>query len=205
MFCGPRSPSLLCACGHRTRARRRLARPGHRIPTCRPSRPSACGSASISTCRPLPRTGRRPGQGLPPAGPGGGLYMITDNAYQSMFLVYDKGVVVIDTPPKLCEAPARGHRGSERRLEADHTRDLQSLPHRPHRGYEGPGGHPAIIAQEETLELLQRAKDPNRPLPTVTSRTATRCMWARRCSSCPTTATVTSRGTSSSPRPRSGS
>src|SRR5215471_4937062 len=30
---------------------------------------------------------------------GGGLYMITDNAYQSMFLVYDRGVVVMDAPP----------------------------------------------------------------------------------------------------------
>jgi len=30
---------------------------------------------------------------------GKGLYMITDNAYQSMFLVYDRGVVVIDAPP----------------------------------------------------------------------------------------------------------
>src|SRR6476620_2203787 len=30
---------------------------------------------------------------------GGGLYMITDNAYQSMLLLYDKGVVVIDAPP----------------------------------------------------------------------------------------------------------
>src|SRR5215216_6733624 len=30
---------------------------------------------------------------------GGGLYMVTDNAYQSMFLIYDRGVVVIDAPP----------------------------------------------------------------------------------------------------------
>ena len=30
---------------------------------------------------------------------GSGLYMITDDVYQSMFLVYGKGVVVIDAPP----------------------------------------------------------------------------------------------------------
>jgi len=30
---------------------------------------------------------------------GRGLYMITDNAYQSMFMVYETGVVVIDAPP----------------------------------------------------------------------------------------------------------
>src|SRR5450755_2317727 len=29
---------------------------------------------------------------------GGGLYMITDNQIQSMFLVYDRGVVVMDAP-----------------------------------------------------------------------------------------------------------
>src|SRR5690349_10758243 len=30
---------------------------------------------------------------------GKGLYMITDNAYQSMFMVYEAGVVLIDAPP----------------------------------------------------------------------------------------------------------
>src|SRR5437870_2179446 len=32
---------------------------------------------------------------------GSGLYMITDNQIQSMFLVYDRGVVVIDAPQNL--------------------------------------------------------------------------------------------------------
>src|SRR5437870_270699 len=32
---------------------------------------------------------------------GKGLYMITDNAIQSMFLIYDRGVVVIDAPQNL--------------------------------------------------------------------------------------------------------
>ncbi len=30
---------------------------------------------------------------------GKGLFMITDNAYQSMFMVYESGVVVVDVPP----------------------------------------------------------------------------------------------------------
>src|SRR5262245_164767 len=30
---------------------------------------------------------------------GKGLYMITDNVYQSMFMVYETGVVVVDAPP----------------------------------------------------------------------------------------------------------
>jgi len=99
---------------------------------------------------------------------GGGLYMITDNAYQSMFLVYDKGVVVIDTPPNyakhLPEAIAEVSGGSK-----PITHVIYSHSHIDHiGGTKGLGGHPAIIAQEETLKLLQRAKDPNRPLPTVT-------------------------------------
>ena len=32
-----------------------------------------------------------------------GLYMITDNAYQSMFMVYEKGVVVVDAPPPIAQ------------------------------------------------------------------------------------------------------
>src|SRR5258705_5500211 len=34
------------------------------------------------------------------------------------------------------------------------------------------GGHPVIIAQEETLRLLKRDADPSRPLPTVTFKDA---------------------------------
>src|SRR5678815_1111376 len=34
---------------------------------------------------------------------GAGLYMITDNAYQSMFMVYEKGVVVVDAPPPFAQ------------------------------------------------------------------------------------------------------
>ena len=30
---------------------------------------------------------------------GDGLYMITDGAYQSMFMTYENGVVVVDAPP----------------------------------------------------------------------------------------------------------
>ena len=39
---------------------------------------------------------------------GSGLYMITDNAIQSMFLVYDRGVVVIDAPQNLAAFIPKG-------------------------------------------------------------------------------------------------
>src|SRR5215813_13128830 len=32
---------------------------------------------------------------------GKGLYMVTENVYQSMFLVYEQGVVVVDAPPSI--------------------------------------------------------------------------------------------------------
>ncbi len=96
---------------------------------------------------------------------GSGLYMITDNAYQSMFLVYDRGVVVIDAPPSyaahILQAIAEV---SDKAI----THIIYSHSHIDHiGGTKALGGHPIIIAHEETVRLLKRAADPNRPLPTV--------------------------------------
>ena len=97
---------------------------------------------------------------------GSGLYMITDNAYQSMFLVYDSGVVVIDAPTNYsAHIPQAIAEVSDKPI----THIIYSHSHVDHiGGAKGLGGHPVIIAQEETLRLLKRAADPNRPLPTVT-------------------------------------
>ncbi|MER8764786.1 MULTISPECIES: MBL fold metallo-hydrolase [unclassified Mesorhizobium] len=97
---------------------------------------------------------------------GRGLYMVTDNGYQSMFLVYESGVVVVDAPP--------GYSAHIRRAIAEVTdrpitHVVYSHAHVDHiGGVDDLGGHPIIIAQEETLHLLERAKDPRRPVPTVT-------------------------------------
>jgi glyoxylase-like metal-dependent hydrolase (beta-lactamase superfamily II) len=97
---------------------------------------------------------------------GGGLHMITDNAYQSMFLVYDDGVVVIDAPPNYAaKIPKAIAEVSDKPI----THVIYSHSHVDHiAGAKSLGGHPVIIAHEETKKLLERAKDPNRPLPTVT-------------------------------------
>ena len=97
---------------------------------------------------------------------GSGLYMITDNAYQSMFLVYDRGVVVIDAPPSYAaHIPEAIAEVSEKPI----THLVYSHSHIDHiGGAKALGGQPVIIAQEETLRLLKRAADPNRPLPIVT-------------------------------------
>jgi glyoxylase-like metal-dependent hydrolase (beta-lactamase superfamily II) len=96
---------------------------------------------------------------------GKGLYMITDNAIQSMFLVYDRGVVVIDAPQNLAAfIPKAIAEISDKPI----THLIYSHSHADHiGGAKALGGHPIIIAHEETLRLLKRDADPNRPLPTV--------------------------------------
>lgn len=97
---------------------------------------------------------------------GRGLYMLTEGAYQSMFLVYETGVVVIDAPPSLA-----AHIGPaiDAVTERPITHVIYSHSHVDHIGAaRGLGGNPIVIAHEETKELLARANDPARPLPTVT-------------------------------------
>ncbi len=97
---------------------------------------------------------------------GNGLYMVTDNAIQSMFLVYDRGVVVVDMPQNLAAfIPKAIAEVTDKPI----THIIYSHSHADHiGGTKALGVHPVIIAHEETLRLLKRAADPNRPLPTVT-------------------------------------
>jgi glyoxylase-like metal-dependent hydrolase (beta-lactamase superfamily II) len=95
------------------------------------------------------------------------LYMITDNAYQSMFLVYDRGVVVMDAPPSY----AGKIRLAIKEVAGDKpiTHLIYSHSHADHiGGAKALGPIPIILAQNETLRLLKRDEEPNRPLPTVT-------------------------------------
>lgn len=99
---------------------------------------------------------------------GKGLYMITDNIYQSMFLVYDKGVVAIDAPPSFAH------------LITEAITEITKLPVThiiySHAHIDHIGGtkllnlkkNVIIIAQEETKRLLMMANDPDRPMPTMT-------------------------------------
>jgi glyoxylase-like metal-dependent hydrolase (beta-lactamase superfamily II) len=97
---------------------------------------------------------------------GRGLYMITDNAIQAVFLVYDRGVVVIDAPQAYAAHMAQAiAEVSDKPI----THLIYSHSHADHiGGARALGGHPIIIAHAETLRLLKRDADPNRPLPTVT-------------------------------------
>ena len=97
---------------------------------------------------------------------GDGLYMVTDGSYQSMFMTYEDGVVVVDAPPGYAaHIPAAIAEITNKpithvvysHVHADHIGGVTSL-----------GGHPIVIAQAETNRLLARDNDPNRPLATVT-------------------------------------
>jgi glyoxylase-like metal-dependent hydrolase (beta-lactamase superfamily II) len=97
---------------------------------------------------------------------GGGLYMITDNQIQSMFLVYDRGVVVMDAPQSYA---AHIRQAIAEVSDKPITHLIYSHSHADHiGGAKTLGDIPRIIAHEETLRLLKRDADPNRPLPTVT-------------------------------------
>jgi glyoxylase-like metal-dependent hydrolase (beta-lactamase superfamily II) len=97
---------------------------------------------------------------------GDGLYMVTDGGYQSMFMTYEDGVVVIDAPPSyaahIAEAIAEV-------TDKPITHVVYSHVHSDHiGGVKSLGGHPVIIAHAETNRLLARDNDPNRPLASVT-------------------------------------
>jgi glyoxylase-like metal-dependent hydrolase (beta-lactamase superfamily II) len=97
---------------------------------------------------------------------GTGLYMITDNGYSSMFMVYETGVVLLDVPqPYAGNILAAVREITPKPI----THIIYSHHHADHiAGTKGIGGNPVIIAHEETKRLLVEANDPDRPLPTRT-------------------------------------
>jgi glyoxylase-like metal-dependent hydrolase (beta-lactamase superfamily II) len=95
---------------------------------------------------------------------GDDLYMITDNIYQAMFLVYDKGVVLIDAPQSLAAVLTKAIAEVTNRpithviYTHSHLDHIGGMPNVP--------GKPIIIAHRETRRLLARSNDRARPLPT---------------------------------------
>jgi glyoxylase-like metal-dependent hydrolase (beta-lactamase superfamily II) len=97
---------------------------------------------------------------------GDGLYMIADGAYQSMFMIYESGVVVVDAPPAYA---ARIRQAIAEVSDKPITHLVYSHHHRDHiGGARTLGGTPVLIAHRETNRLLARDADPDRPLASVT-------------------------------------
>jgi glyoxylase-like metal-dependent hydrolase (beta-lactamase superfamily II) len=97
---------------------------------------------------------------------GDGLYMISEGAHQSMFMVHEDGVVVIDAPPPYAALiPKAIAEVTDKAI----THLVYSHAHSDHiGGAKALGGRPIIIAHAETNRRLARQNDPNRPLATVT-------------------------------------
>lgn len=97
---------------------------------------------------------------------GGGLHGVRDGQYQSMFLVTHTGVVVVDAPASLGERLLAAIAEVTSRPV---THVVYSHSHQDHIG----AAHlfpdnARYVAHELTGDLLRRAGDPNRPLPTRT-------------------------------------
>lgn len=94
-----------------------------------------------------------------------GVYMVSANGYNSMFLTTGQGVVVIDSPPgignKIFDAISESTNETIKYLIYSHA-------HKDHIGsaHLFPLGI-NIIAQENTKDLLTTANDPDRPIPTM--------------------------------------
>jgi glyoxylase-like metal-dependent hydrolase (beta-lactamase superfamily II) len=97
---------------------------------------------------------------------GDGVYMITDGAYQSMFMTYEDGVVVVDAPPSYAShIPTAIAEITAKPI----THLVYSHSHSDHiGGATSLGVKPIIIAHADTNRLLARDNDPNRPLATAT-------------------------------------
>ena len=107
----------------------------------------------------MPKATHRTGKGYRLQDLDKALYMVTDNAYQSMFMVYESGVVVVDAPPSYSQYIPKG---ITEVTDKPITHVIYSHSHSDHiGGTKGLGGHPTIIAQEETKRLLLRANDTN--------------------------------------------
>jgi len=102
---------------------------------------------------------------------GGNLYWVTEGFTQAMFLTTPHGVVLCDAPPtigrNLPRAIAEVTRANGMPSRVTHM--IYSHSHADHIGaasiFDGPITR---IAHSETKRLLKAARDPNRPLPTVT-------------------------------------
>lgn len=97
---------------------------------------------------------------------GDGAYWITDGLYNSLFVVSDEGVIVVDAPPSYAAKLP------------DAIREVTDLPvkyfvyshhHKDHTGGAALFGEDVIHVSHELAAVeLRRKNDPNRPIPSIT-------------------------------------
>ncbi len=98
------------------------------------------------------------------------LYWVTDGFYQAMFVTTAEGVLVVDAPPTIGHNLVRAiaEVTQARNLPDRVTHLIYSHSHADHIGAAGIFDGAVRIAHARTKQLLRVARDPNRPLPTVT-------------------------------------
>jgi glyoxylase-like metal-dependent hydrolase (beta-lactamase superfamily II) len=95
----------------------------------------------------------------------GGLYWVTEGAYQGMFLVTGEGVIVVDAPPSIGQNYLKA---IEEVTDEPITHVVYSHAHNDHIGAASMFPEDAtIIAHKWTAEKLEIRNDPNRPVPTI--------------------------------------
>ncbi len=97
---------------------------------------------------------------------GGGAYWVTDGLYNSMFIVSDKGVIVIDAPRSYADKlPDAIREVTDKPVKYF----IYSHHHVDHTGGSAVFGDDVIrVGHELTAQELLRKNDPNRPVPTIT-------------------------------------
>lgn len=97
---------------------------------------------------------------------GDGAYWVTNGLYNSMFVVSDEGVIVVDAPPSYADKIPAAIREI---TDLPVTHFIYSHHHSDHTGGAALfGDDVTYIAHELAAQELRRKNDPNRPLPTVT-------------------------------------
>ena len=95
----------------------------------------------------------------------GGLYWVSDGAYNTMFFVTSEGVVAIDAPPTL------GAKYLKAISEVTSQPVVYLIYSHEHTDHIGAANlfpkEVQIIAQRETARILTERRDPRRPLPTI--------------------------------------
>lgn len=97
---------------------------------------------------------------------GGGAYWVSDGRTNSMFVVTDAGVIVVDAPPSYADKlPAAIREITDQPVKYF----IYSHYHKDHTGGAKVFGDDVIrVGHELTAEELRRVNDPNRPVPSIT-------------------------------------
>jgi len=128
------------------------------------------GVAGAPGVAPIPATARGPAipqnKGYLVQHIRGGLYWVTDGAYQAMFLTTGQGVIAVDAPQSLGDKYLKA---IAEVTKEPVTHVVYSHAHKDHIGAARMFPRNAkFVAHRDTAGLLARARDPDRPVPTVT-------------------------------------